>query len=63
MGKFVNCGQTCVGVDHVYVHERIYNKFKEELLKKIDEGYGQHKDHQDGHYGRIVSAARCNRLT
>jgi len=20
-GKFLNCGQTCVGVDHVYVHE------------------------------------------
>jgi aldehyde dehydrogenase (NAD+) len=20
-GKFLNCGQTCIGVDHVYVHE------------------------------------------
>ncbi len=20
-GKFLNCGQTCVGVDHVFVHD------------------------------------------
>ena len=20
-GKFLNCGQTCIGVDHVFVHE------------------------------------------
>lgn len=32
MGKYVNCGQTCIGVDHVYVHESIYNEFKKVLL-------------------------------
>ncbi len=62
MGKFLNCGQTCVGVDHVYVHDSIYEQFKQVLLRKIDEGYGQHQDSQDGHYGKIVSNARINRL-
>lgn len=62
MGKYLNCGQTCIGVDHVYVHSSIYKKFREQLLKGIEQGYGQHKDHQDGHYGKIVSQARVNRL-
>lgn len=22
-GKFLNCGQTCIGVDHVFVHESL----------------------------------------
>ncbi len=24
-GKFLNCGQTCIGVDHIYVHLSIRN--------------------------------------
>lgn len=30
-GKFINAGQTCVGPDHVYVHEEI----KEELINRM----------------------------
>lgn len=33
-GKFLNCGQTCVGVDHVYVHSDVAVKFKKILLEK-----------------------------
>lgn len=44
-GKFANCGQTCVGVDHVYVQSSIFNNFKEVLLRKAAEGYGNHQDH------------------
>ena len=55
MGKFINCGQTCIGVDYVYIHEGIYEKFKEALLKKIEEGYGHYQDQEDGHYGKIIS--------
>jgi acyl-CoA reductase-like NAD-dependent aldehyde dehydrogenase len=36
MGKYLNCGQTCIGVDHVYVHETIYDAFKQELLRKVE---------------------------
>lgn len=62
MGKFVNCGQTCVGVDHVYVHSSVYNSFKETLLAKAQEGYGNHQNHEDGNYGKIISQARLARL-
>ena len=31
-GKYLNCGQTCVGVDHVYVHESLYKEFKKAFL-------------------------------
>lgn len=39
-GKFLNCGQTCIGVDHVYVHESKKAIFKEKLMVKLDEFYG-----------------------
>lgn len=35
LGRFANCGQTCVGVDHLYVHQAIYAKFKDLLLAKL----------------------------
>ncbi len=38
-GKFTNCGQTCVGTDHVFVHEKVSDKFRERLLFKLKEGY------------------------
>lgn len=62
MGKYTNCGQTCVGVDHVFVHSSIYETFKATLLRKVQEGYGHHQNHEDGHYGKIISDARVNRL-
>jgi acyl-CoA reductase-like NAD-dependent aldehyde dehydrogenase len=34
-GKFFNCGQTCIGVDHVYVHESQREAFKRGLLAKM----------------------------
>lgn len=32
-GKYLNCGQTCVAVDHVYVHQKVYDEFKKILLE------------------------------
>lgn len=32
-GSFSNAGQTCVGVERVYVHERVYDDFLAELTK------------------------------
>ena len=34
-GKFMNCGQTCVGVDHVYVHESVKADFNRLLMEKL----------------------------
>lgn len=61
-GKYLNCGQTCIGVDHVYVHDSIYDQFKRELLKRMDQDYGQTLTTQNGPLGKIVSLARVNRL-
>ncbi len=35
-GKFLNCGQTCIGVDHIYIHESQKVQFKELLMAKLD---------------------------
>ncbi len=32
-GAFTNAGQTCVGVERVYVHERVYDEFLAELTR------------------------------
>jgi aldehyde dehydrogenase (NAD+) len=39
-GKFFNCGQTCIGVDHVYVHESVKEAFKKALLTTAEQFYG-----------------------
>lgn len=63
-GKFFNCGQTCVGVDHVYVHSSIADKFKKELLKKIKEFYGDNKQLSTcGDYAKIINQGHVERLT
>jgi succinate-semialdehyde dehydrogenase/glutarate-semialdehyde dehydrogenase len=41
---FSNAGQSCGGVERIYVHEKIYKEFMEELKKKIETlrvGYGE----------------------
>jgi aldehyde dehydrogenase (NAD+) len=40
-GKFVNCGQTCVAPDHLYVHEAIKERFVAACKKVLAERYGQ----------------------
>lgn len=32
VGKFINCGQTCVAADHLYINEKVYNEFKKILV-------------------------------
>ncbi len=38
--KFANCGQTCLAPDHVYVHERVYDRFVAELRVQIEKIFG-----------------------
>jgi acyl-CoA reductase-like NAD-dependent aldehyde dehydrogenase len=33
-GAFSNAGQTCIGVERVYVHERVYDGFVDELTRR-----------------------------
>ena len=57
--KFANCGQTCVGVDHVFVHESLRAKFKKMLLEKLDETYG---NDPEGSMGTIINDFHVKRL-
>ena len=46
-GACANAGQTCAGVERVYVHERVYDEFLETLVDKsrdlrADDGPGSH---------------------
>lgn len=61
MGRYMNCGQTCVAADHVYVHNSIKAKFTEELLAKVKELYGQDIKHNHD-MGKIVSTDHVRRL-
>ncbi|GGZ18251.1 aldehyde dehydrogenase [Echinicola pacifica] len=63
-GKFMNCGQTCIAPDHVYVHEANYEEFISLLIEQLrasynpkEKGYDQTKD-----YGRIVNENHMIRL-
>src|SRR5699024_6196819 len=44
-GKFTNAGQTCVAPDYLYVHHKVYEKFK----RRINKNYVRiiHKNHFD----------------
>ena len=63
-GKYFNGGQTCVCPDYCLVNEKIWDKFKEELLKVLQEFYGDITQYNDNithiickqHYDRIVQA-------
>jgi len=36
VGRFFNCGQACLAVKRVYVHERVADEFVEKLLGKVE---------------------------
>ncbi len=36
-GAFSNAGQTCIGVERVYVHERVHGRFLDELTRRARE--------------------------
>jgi acyl-CoA reductase-like NAD-dependent aldehyde dehydrogenase len=61
-GKFLNAGQTCIGVDYLLVHEKV----KEELIKHlrfwIHDFYGSDPI-KSPDFGRIISFTHYDRLT
>lgn len=58
-GKWMNCGQTCVAPDYVYVHESI----KEELIQRFkDHLQKTYDDSSLGKIGKIVSQQQVKNL-
>jgi aldehyde dehydrogenase (NAD+) len=55
-GAFSNAGQTCAGVERVYVHERVYDEFLEEITKQAE---GIHAGaHTGAHFGPMTMPAQ-----
>ena len=51
-GAFSNAGQTCAGVERVYVHERVYDEFLDEVTKQAE---GIHAGaHTGAHFGPMT---------
>lgn len=60
-GKCANAGQTCIAPDHVYVHQKVYDRFVTKCRAALDKAYGT-KDDMSPHYARIVNARHTVRL-
>ncbi len=60
-GKFLNCGQTCVAPDFIYVHESVSDQLLNELKKQIGLQYGKEPLSQSD-YGKIVNEKHFDRI-
>jgi acyl-CoA reductase-like NAD-dependent aldehyde dehydrogenase len=55
-GAFSNAGQTCAGVERVYVHERVYDAFLDELTRRTNQL--RPGSHDGAHYGPMTMPAQ-----
>ncbi len=55
-GAFSNAGQTCAGVERVYVHERVYDEFLDEITKQARDIHAG--VHTGAHYGPMSMPAQ-----
>ncbi|MCQ2597672.1 MAG: aldehyde dehydrogenase [Treponema sp.] len=60
-GKFLNCGQTCVAPDYIYVHESVKDELVKEMSREIERQFG--KDPlQNPNYGKIINKKHFERI-
>lgn len=58
-GKWINCGQTCVAPDYIYIHESVKDKFIEKFKEYLKKTY----DNESlGKIGKIVSQNQIRNL-
>lgn len=62
-GKFMNCGQTCIAPDYVYVHDSIYNDFEIQIKKYIEKEYYKDGQVNRDDYARIVNESHYQRVS
>lgn len=61
-GKFLNCGQTCVAPDYLFVHKDIKDKLLKQMVKEIKLQFGENpKKSKD--YPRIINQREVERLS
>lgn len=61
MAKFSNAGQTCVAVDHLWVHNEVHDEFVERLAVEVRSAYGE-DPRQSADFGRIVDERHAARV-
>jgi aldehyde dehydrogenase (NAD+) len=59
--KWSNAGQTCIAVDHVWVHHDVHDELVERLATEIRERYGADPQ-QSADFGRIVNERHTARI-
>ncbi len=62
-GKFMNCGQTCIAPDYVYVHSSIFDRFESELKKQLTKEYYKEGSINKNDFARIVNERHFTRVT
>ncbi len=60
-GKYLNCGQTCVAPDYIYVEESIKDEFIKAVKKEISRQYTD-SPVSNRDYGKIINEKHFNRL-
>jgi len=59
--KWSNAGQTCIAVDHVWVHHEVHDELVERLATEVRERYGD-DPRQSPDFGRIVNERHAARI-
>lgn len=61
LGKFINCGQTCIAPDYLFVHKKVKTQFLELLKQNINTFFGEDPSKSEN-YGRMVNQKQYQRL-
>lgn len=62
LGKFINCGQTCIAPDYLFVHKKIKREFIELLKESIISTFGKDASKSEN-YGRVINQKQFLRLS
>ena len=62
-GKFMNCGQTCIAPDYVFVHTSVFDSFETKLKKAITKEYYKEGKVNRADYARIVNEHHYMRVS
>lgn len=62
LGKFINCGQTCIAPDYLFVHKEVKNQFVELLKAQIISTFTIDAS-KTQNYGRIINEKQYKRLS
>lgn len=62
LGKFINCGQTCIAPDYLFVHSSLKQRFIELFKDFVSKEFGDNPL-QSPFYGRIINSRHFDRLS